>query len=151
VQWEIVGSLQSDQGSSQLDVIVAQVTYFPKEAASERKFLGRFKYNDLVIEQIRAEELAEEPLQDVDPLEPPEAAQRDAGPGMLEVTRESGCITYSTRLMLDLSCCRNDFRREFLMLLSFRIPTHLGIVQKSEWCLGPAAYDKLKQLLAPFA
>jgi hypothetical protein len=52
VQWENVGSLQSDQGSSQLDVIVAQVTYFPKEEASERKFLGRFEYNDLVIDTI---------------------------------------------------------------------------------------------------
>jgi hypothetical protein len=49
VQWEIVGSLQSDQGSSQLE-IVAQVTYFQKEKALERKFLGRFKYNDVVID-----------------------------------------------------------------------------------------------------
>jgi hypothetical protein len=35
------------------------------------------------------------------------------------------------------------------MLLSFRIPNHVGIVQKFEWCLGPAADDKLKRLLAP--
>jgi hypothetical protein len=33
-------------------LIVAQVTYFQKEKASERKYLGRFEYNDVVIDTI---------------------------------------------------------------------------------------------------
>jgi superfamily II DNA or RNA helicase len=58
MQWEIEQSLNSnnnddndDGDSDRLDVILAPVTYFQKEKATERKFLSRFKYDYLVVDE----------------------------------------------------------------------------------------------------
>jgi SWI/SNF-related matrix-associated actin-dependent regulator of chromatin subfamily A containing DEAD/H box 1 len=51
MQWEMEESLRSDHGPSRLDVILAPVTYFQKEKATERKFLSRFEFDYLVVDE----------------------------------------------------------------------------------------------------